>query len=86
MLTHGFHAGDLLPESLRGTGLQMGHSEDAFTLRLAVILQGPEAVCVNMISVCVCVCMPARTFGDKLSHNVHTSVNTSTQRHTYHAD
>lgn len=61
-------------------GLQMGHLEDAFTLRLTVILQGPQAVCVNMISVCVC--MPARTFGDKLSHNRHTSVNTSQHTHT----
>lgn len=54
MLTHEFQASDpsLLP--LRGTGLQMGHLEDAFTLRLTVILQGPQAVCVNMISVCVC--------------------------------
>lgn len=37
-------------------GLQMGHLEDAFTLRLTVILQGPQAVCVNMISVCVYAC------------------------------
>lgn len=36
-------------------GLQMGHLEDAFTLHPTVILQGPQAVCVNMIGVCVCV-------------------------------
>lgn len=38
-------------------GLQMGHLEDAFTLHPTVILQGPQAVCVNMIGVCVCACL-----------------------------
>ncbi len=54
-------------------GLQMGHLDDAFALCLTVILQGPQAVCVNMIGVC----MSAGTYWDKLSHNMHTSVRAS---------
>lgn len=65
-------------------GLQMGHLEDAFTLQLTVILQGPEAVCVNMISLCLCV--PARTVWDKPSHSRHTSVTTNQQTHTDRVD